>query len=56
MAINIGIKIGTPKAFVPPPPPPPPPPQPGPEESASLLSVGNEEEIKPNTRRRTTSI
>lgn len=50
MAINIGIKIGTPKAFVPPPLPP------GPEETVSVLSTENEEEIKPKTRRRTTSI
>lgn len=55
MAINIGIKIGTPKAFVPPPPPPLPP-LPGPEETVSVLSTENEEEIKPKTRRRTTSI
>lgn len=56
MAINVGIKIGTPKAFVPPPPPPPPVPEPGPEETASALSAENKEEIKPVTRRRTTSI
>lgn len=53
MAINIGIKIGTPKAFV---LPPPTPPKPGPEEPVSLLSVEKEEEIKPKARRRTTSI
>lgn len=59
MAINIGIRIGTPKAFVPPPPPPPPPPpvEPEPEApaEASTLSVENTETtLKP--RRRTTSI
>lgn len=55
MAINVGIKIGTPKAFVPPPPPPPVP-EPSPEETASALSAENKEEIKPVNRRRTTSI
>lgn len=50
MGINIGIRIGTPKAFVPPPPPPPLPPDP-PEMPESL----NETSVR-TTRRRTTSI
>lgn len=54
MGISIGIRIGTPKAFVPPPPPPEPPPlPPGPPEMSVSL---NETSVKTTRRRRTTSI
>lgn len=54
MGINIGIRIGTPKAFVPPPPSPEPPPlSPGPPEMPVSL---NETSVKTTRRRRTTSI
>ena len=67
MGINIGIRIGTPKAFVPPPPPPPPPP-PDPGTGEGNGESGNssteepveamlyKENVKPIRRRRSTSI
>ena len=54
MGINIGIRIGTPKAFVPPPPPPPPPPLP--PDSLEMPESLNETSVRTTRRRRTTSI